>query len=96
MDRSRAVMGSTLLAAVTWQKSHHSNPSGECVEMAALPGAAIAIRNSRDPDGPALICTKAEMGAFIQGAKNGEFDLLLALCTRPAAVDLTRKLATAK
>ena len=68
----------SVLATVTWQKSHHSNPSGECVEMAALPGTSIAIRNSRDPDGPALICTKAEIGAFIQGAKNGEFDLLVA------------------
>ena len=46
--------------------------------MAALPSTGIAIRNSRDPDGPALICSKAEMGALIQGAKNGEFDLLVA------------------
>lgn len=87
MDRSRTVMGSTLLTAVTWQKSHHSNPSGECVEMAALSSTTVAIRNSRDPGGPALICTKAEVGALIQGAKNGEFDLLVALCTRSAAVN---------
>lgn len=79
LDRICNVIASSPLTAVTWQKSHHSNPSGECVEMAALPGTAVAIRNSRDPDGPALICTKAEVDAFIQGAKNGEFDLLVAL-----------------
>jgi hypothetical protein len=90
------VMASSLLTAVTWQKSHHSNPSGECVEMAALPGTEIAIRNSRDPDGLALICTKAEVGAFIQGAKNGEFDLLVALCRPVCRADLTRTFATAK
>jgi Domain of unknown function (DUF397) len=78
LDWTRDAIASSL-AAVTWHKSHHSNPSGECVEMAALPSAQIAIRNSRDPDGPALICTKAEVGAFIQGAKNGEFDLMVAL-----------------
>jgi hypothetical protein len=82
LDRTRNIICSSLLAAATWQKSHHSNPSGECVEMAALPSTGIAIRNSRDPDGPALICTRAEVGAFIQGAKNGEFDLLVALCGR--------------
>ena len=78
MDRTCSVTPSARLAALTWQKSHHSNPSGECVEMAALPSTGIAIRNSRDPDGPALICSKAEVGAFIEGAKNGEFDLLVA------------------
>ena len=78
LDRTCNVIASSL-TAVTWQKSHHSNPSGECVEMAALAGAQIAIRNSRDPEGPALICTKADVGAFIQGAKKGEFDLLVAL-----------------
>ena len=77
--RTCNVIASPLLTAVTWQKSRHSNPNGECVEMAALPSTRIAIRNSRDPDGPALICTRAEVGAFIEGAKNGEFDLLVAL-----------------
>ena len=84
MDRTCNVITSPLLVAATWQKSHHSNPSGECVEMAALPGTAVAIRNSRDPDGPALICTKDEVGALIEGAKNGEFDLLMALSRHDA------------
>jgi hypothetical protein len=80
LDRTSHAAAASLLATVTWQKSHHSNPSGECVELGELPSTGIAIRNSRDPDGPALLCTRAEAGAFIQGAKNGEFDLLVALC----------------
>ena len=84
MDRTCNVITSPLLVAAIWQKSHHSNPSGECIEMAALAGTTVAIRNSRDPDGTALICTRAEVGAFIEGAKNGEFDLLVAL-SRPDA-----------
>jgi len=65
------------LVGVTWQKSHHSNPQGSCVEMAQLPGGEVAVRNSRHPDGPALIYTKAEISALILGVKDGDFDRLV-------------------
>jgi hypothetical protein len=67
------------LPTLHWQKSRRSNPSGNCVEMAELPGGAgIAVRNSRDPEGPALIYTFAEIEAFIAGARDGDFDNLIA------------------
>jgi hypothetical protein len=59
-----------------WRKARASNPSGACVEAAALPGGDVAFRNSRDPAGPALIYTRAEIAAFLTGVKNGEFDNL--------------------
>ncbi|MER5598442.1 DUF397 domain-containing protein [Streptomyces adustus] len=62
---------------VTWVKSRHSNAEGNCVEVASLTGGGIAVRNSRDPDGPALVYTPAELAAFLAGAKEGEFDHLL-------------------
>lgn len=64
----------TAAPGITWKKSRHSNPSGNCVELAALPAGQIAVRNSRHPQGPALIYTRTEILAFIQGAKDGEFD----------------------
>jgi nitrogen fixation-related uncharacterized protein len=62
------------LPKVRWRKSRVSNPSGSCVEIAELPGGAIAMRNSRHPTGPALVYTRAEVAAFLTGVKNGEFD----------------------
>jgi hypothetical protein len=64
--------------ALTWQKSRRSNPSGNCVEMAKLPGeTGIAVRNSRDPNGPALVFTADEIAAFILGATDGDFNNLI-------------------
>jgi hypothetical protein len=66
------------LPVTAWQKSRRSNPSGNCVELAPLPGGAeIAVRNSRDPEGPALVYTVAEIEAFIRGARDGDFDNLI-------------------
>lgn len=70
-------MRATQLQGVVWRKSQRSNPSGNCVEFAVLPGGAVAVRNSRHPSGPALIYTRAEIAAFIHGAKAGEFDDLM-------------------
>ena len=77
MKRMVNGMSASQLQGVTWQKSARSNPSGNCVECAALPGGGVAVRNSRDPEGPALLYTPAEIEAFILGVRDGDFDNLL-------------------
>jgi len=55
-------------------KSRRSGPTGgNCVEVAFLAGGQVAVRNSRHPDGPALVFTPQEWDAFVGGAKDGEF-----------------------
>ena len=62
------------LGHLEWRKSSASNPSGNCVEAATLPDGSVALRNSREPDGAALVYTRAEIAAFLAGVRNGEFD----------------------
>jgi hypothetical protein len=62
------------LSAATWRKSTRSGVSGNCVEVARLKDT-VAVRDSKHPTGPTLMFTPAEWEAFIDGAKEGEFDL---------------------
>lgn len=70
-------MKADALSPAVWTKSSHSNATGNCVEVAALPGGRVAIRNSRDPQGPALIYTREEIAAFVAGARSGDFDFVI-------------------
>ena len=74
---TRNGMPATDLQSAIWRKSRRSNSQGNCVELARLPDGLIAARNSRDPGGPALIYTQAEIDAFITGARDGDFDDLM-------------------
>lgn len=75
MQMQNGVVASEIPDTV-WMKSSASVGNGDCVELAALAGGGVAMRNSRFPDGPALVFTAAEIEAFIVGAKHAEFDHL--------------------
>jgi Domain of unknown function (DUF397) len=70
-------MAATELGQVGWRKSGRSSAQGNCVETAKLDDGQVAVRNSRHPEGPALIFTEVEARAFLQGVKDGDFDDLL-------------------
>ncbi|MBM7077520.1 DUF397 domain-containing protein [Micromonospora humida] len=56
------------LTDARWRKSTRSGTSGgNCVEVADnLPGA-VAVRDSKDPDGPALTFAPASWRTFVAG-----------------------------
>ena len=65
------------LKGACWWKSGRSSAQGNCVETARLPGQEVAVRNSRDPQEPALIFSQAEVWSFLEGVKDGDFDDLV-------------------
>ncbi|SHF53495.1 DUF397 domain-containing protein [Streptoalloteichus hindustanus] len=60
---------------VFWRKSSRSqNGSANCVEIADLTGAA-AVRDSKNPTGPALVFAPGAFTAFVNTVKEGRLDL---------------------
>lgn len=59
------------LASAQWRKSSFSGAAQNCVEVARnLPGI-VAVRDSKNPDGPALVISRAQWAAFADSVKAG-------------------------
>jgi Domain of unknown function (DUF397) len=56
------------LSRAQWKKSSYSGNSGNCVEVADL-GGAVAVRDSKDPEGPVLVCSRGEWTNFLTRIK---------------------------
>ncbi|SHF53548.1 DUF397 domain-containing protein [Streptoalloteichus hindustanus] len=64
----------TAPAGADWRKSSHSQGNGACVEVATFKGVA-AVRDSKDPAGPALVFAPGAFAAFVNVVKDGRLDL---------------------
>jgi Domain of unknown function (DUF397) len=61
------------LSSANWRKSTLSATNG-CVEV-AVEDDGVAVRDSKDQNGPVLVFSRHEWAAFVGGVRAGEFDL---------------------
>lgn len=76
-SRSTAQGGNCVeIASVrAWRKSSRSSgQGGQCVEVAGL-SAVVAVRDSKDPDGPALGFSRPAFGTLMRQVKAGRYGL---------------------
>jgi hypothetical protein len=68
------IEASDSLTTASWRKSTHSDGAGDnCIEVADnLPGL-IPVRDSKDPEGPALTFAPAAWTSFVAATTRGEF-----------------------
>jgi Domain of unknown function (DUF397) len=65
-------MKSELCGADWFKSSYSDNQGGACVEGARLADGAMAVRDSKDPYGPALVFPAAAWTAFASAVRTGE------------------------
>ena len=58
-----------------WRVSSRCGPNGPCVSVALFPDGTVAVRDTKEPEGPILRFTREEWTAFLAGAADGEFTL---------------------
>nr|WP_203631483.1 DUF397 domain-containing protein [Streptomyces halstedii] len=60
------------MTAVTWRASSYSNQDGgQCVEVCEDFDAVVPVRDSKVPDGPALVVEAGGWSSFVRAVKSG-------------------------
>jgi hypothetical protein len=57
------------LPQLTWFKSSRSSANGQCITCARLPGGGMAVKDSKDPEGHALLFPADRWHAFTEEIK---------------------------
>jgi hypothetical protein len=60
---------------LNWRKARRSMNNGNCTEVATTTGM-VAVRDSKDPQGPVLFYPATSWASFLSSARTGRFDSL--------------------
>lgn len=66
-------MISSNMPGVAWRKSSYSGTNGQCVEIGEGVTGVVPVRDSKDPEGPALSFAPDAFAAFVDAIKAGQF-----------------------
>ncbi len=66
-------MSTTFENRTSWRKSSHSGGNGACVEIRVPAADLVAVRDSKDPEGPQLHFSPEAWHAFAAAAGAGAF-----------------------
>jgi Domain of unknown function (DUF397) len=58
------------LSRAEWHKSSYSSQDGNCVEVATDMTGTVAVRDSKDPQGPALAVSSHDWQVFVRRIKS--------------------------
>ncbi|MDH6705425.1 hypothetical protein P3T27_002135 [Kitasatospora sp. MAA19] len=61
------------LSDTVWIKSSYSQNGGNCVEVAPGVPGVMPVRDSKDPEGPALVFPAGAWESFVTAVQAGEF-----------------------
>jgi len=61
-------------SGVLWRKSTRSQDQGACVELGAF-ADAVAVRDSKNPTGPALVVSRAALSRLAAGVRSRHLDV---------------------
>jgi Domain of unknown function (DUF397) len=61
------------LGHLNWRKAIRSMNNGACAEVASVPGI-VAVRDSKDPEGPVVCYPATSWRSFLAAARRGNFD----------------------
>jgi hypothetical protein len=73
---SRSTNNGECVEVGVWRKSVRSSNNGQCVEVATCSCCSVAVRDSKNPEGPKLAFAAREWGGFARRVKSGGYDLL--------------------
>ncbi|MFE9340882.1 DUF397 domain-containing protein [Streptomyces sp. NPDC007063] len=59
---------------VSWWKSSASAAQSDCVEVGTVDDRSVAVRDSKNPTGPALLLTRGQLSAFVSAVADGQLD----------------------
>jgi Domain of unknown function (DUF397) len=72
----RYARSSAALPVERWQRSTYSTAANNCVETAVLGADLLAVRDSKDPQGPALLFDATAWSEFVGAVRSGALGVI--------------------